>query len=178
MQISGVSVLQLVREWQRQQQVNPVAAIVLKQTPVERPLQNPYEGHSYMARQLSETIPDFVKRMPPLTSSGDGSWIWIANPVVKGKGNGNNNGKDRFDLANFQDLGVQLLENFDAKRTQIESENVGKVQSTITRKLGPHRDKLKEDILDIAIKHGVTSGKVSLTASAAKMPRYCADNTL
>lgn len=178
MQISGVSVLQLVREWQRQQQVNPVAAIVLKQTPVERPLQNPYEGRSYMARQLSETIPDFVKRMPPLTSSGDGSWIWIANPVVKGKGNGNNNGKDRFDLANFQDLGVQLLENFDAKRTQIESENVGKVQSTITRKLGPHRDKLKEDILDIAIKHGVTSGKVSLTASAAKMPRYCADNTL
>ena len=158
---TNVNILQLVREWQKQQQISPAAAmkpVLPESKEEEQELYNPYET-KFGARKLAETIPEFIKRMPPLTSLGDGAWIWIANPTPKGKGNGPKGENTTFNLERFEELGRELTQQFDSDRVMIEKQNVGKVQSTITRKLGPHRDKLKEDILDTAIEYGVTSGK-------------------
>lgn len=149
--------MHLIREWQKVQALNPVAVKMPDQPHVEQQLYNRFEG-DLGGRQLSETIPQFIKRMPPLTASTFDGWIWIENPIVKGKGK---NKERRMDLEGFQDVASQLLGQFSADRARTERENPGKVQSTITRKLGPFRDQLKEDILDTAVKYGVTSGKVS-----------------
>lgn len=111
------------------------------------------------ARQLSGTISQFLKRLPPSTSYGDGAWIWIANPVINGKGK---EAVDKHpDIGGFAERGEDLIEEFQVQRSVVQSENEGKVESTITRKLGPHGEKLKEDILKAAIDHRITSGKVS-----------------
>lgn len=133
-----------------------VAEIAEKPRVAPQQLYNMFEG-DLTGRQLNETILQFLRRMPPLTSDGDGAWIWISNPVVGSKGK---QGKRRSDVVMLQEVGSDLLEQFDSDRQKIEKENPGKVQSTVTRKLGPYRDRLKENILDTAIKHGVTSGKV------------------
>lgn len=46
-----------------------------------KPLYNPYQDASG-ARQLSETIPHFLSRLPPSTSDWEPGfeWIWVANP--------------------------------------------------------------------------------------------------
>lgn len=129
---------------------------------VERVIHNRFECNM-AARQLSETIPQFLKRQPPLTANGDGAWIWIDNPVVHGQGNGTRNGGKQVecDLDGFIKQSSLLIEQFQADKRKVEGELVGRLQSTITRKLGPFRDQLKKSILDTAVQNGVTSGKAS-----------------
>ncbi|KAI0875318.1 hypothetical protein GGS24DRAFT_297092 [Hypoxylon argillaceum] len=47
---------------------------------------NPYAGHPY-AWQLSESVNEFLARLPPATTkeTPDCSWIWICNPYIKRK---------------------------------------------------------------------------------------------
>lgn len=52
-----------------------------------------------------------------------------------------------------------LLSQFAAEKERIISANSNSTQSTITRKLGPLREQLKEDILDLAVASGMTDGK-------------------
>lgn len=52
-----------------------------------------------------------------------------------------------------------LLSQFAAEKERLVSANLSSTQSTITRKLGPLREQLKEDILDLAVASGVTNGK-------------------
>lgn len=168
-QSSRVGLLQLIRDWQLQHKaLDSIASTILTQDepPKEEMLHNHFEGAEHMARQLSETIPEFLKRLPPRTSEGDGSWIWCSNPIVKSRNEGGK-GVDRSNVSAFIDVGSGLLGQFDAERNKVERENQGKAASTITRKLGPWRDKLKEGILASAIKHGVTSGKVGSRCSRA-----------
>lgn len=167
------NVLQLVRDLNQQKSSNPVSSMALSTATAQprienfRPsvqLHNPMEGLE-AARQLSETIDQFLKRLPPSTSYGDGAWIWCANPVVGGKGK--KAADNHADIDGFTERGEELLEEFEVQRAIVQSENAGKVESTITRKLGPCREKLKEDILKAAIDRRVTSGKVSRTSTCA-----------
>lgn len=62
----------------------------------------------------------------------------------------------------MMDRANALLSQFVAEEERITSSNPNSVQSTITRKLGPLREQLKEDILDVAVACGVTNGKVKM----------------
>lgn len=112
------------------------------------------------ARQLDETIDEFLKRLPPKSSPGH--WVWIENPHMKGKG------KAKESIGNSQrlkDRSDELLERYDTQRAIIESDMAGKAQSAITRKLTPVRKKLREDLLKVAVEEKCLSGKVRLHAS-------------
>ncbi|KAI0431261.1 hypothetical protein F5Y09DRAFT_199595 [Xylaria sp. FL1042] len=49
-------------------------------------LHNPYSGDEY-AWQLTETVNEFLSRLPPATTEGISGhcWIWICNPYIKRK---------------------------------------------------------------------------------------------
>lgn len=134
---------------------SPMSICSDTQEPVK--LHNPLEGQK-AARQLSETVAEFTKRLPPITTRLEdvGHWIWIANPYPNGR-----------EVAGNADLlvegGMQLLEQYKTKREEIERTNLGKAKGTITRKLGLERELLKEQIVRLANACKLTSGKVNNT---------------
>lgn len=117
-----------------------------------------------------ETINDFLKRLPVAEpSTADvGPWLWVCNPKWTGKGKKKDAEQD---LSGFQDAGEELLTVFVQRRSKMESENPDKSAATITRKMGPYRDNLEEDVLATAIKHSVTYGKWMLFPSPEDLPR-------
>lgn len=115
------------------------------------------------ARQLTETVDEFLKRLPPRTTI-NADWIWITCPVLKGKGKAaelRHNPEVEQSPEGMMDRANALLSQFVAEEERITSANPNSAQSTITRKLGPLREQLKEDILDVAVACGVTNGKVN-----------------
>ena len=116
-------------------------------------LHNPWEGRED-SRQLSETVSEFTKRLPPLASTHVGPWIWIANP----------HRQDRLEPevrnATFIQLASRELKQFLVKRENLTSTHPEMGQGTVARTLKPHRDQLKDDILRLAKEHGTVCGKV------------------
>ena len=143
--------------WQSRSTSKPNVTITSQsQSKTDRSLQslhNPWEGRED-SRQLSETISEFTKRLPPLDSTHVGPWIWIANPYRE----------DRSELelqnAPFIQLASRELKQFLVKRDNLTSINPELGQGVVTRTLKPHRDQLKEDLLRLAKEHGVVCGKV------------------
>ncbi|THY60875.1 DUF1917-domain-containing protein [Aureobasidium pullulans] len=72
---------QLVQTWNETQASHPVASPVVSGKIVPDVLYNRLEGVQG-ARQLNETVDEFLKRLPPKTTT-TGPWIWITCPVVK-----------------------------------------------------------------------------------------------
>lgn len=134
---------------------------------VKATLYNPYEGFEN-GRQLSETIPQFAKRLSPLTYSSPDGFIWIANPFLRRRDQG------EADLQGFFRLAEGAFENFMTRKKEIVAADPGKPQGTITRKLKPDRENLKQAICEAAVHTGLTSGKVSERATA---PPSQADST-
>ena len=131
-------------------------AIAAQRAPKEEvKLYNPYEGLN-SARQLSETVPEFLKRLPPLTTQWFGNsvepWIYIANPYTEKRATNE-------DWASFKSLGEALLTDLSAKRADIEESMKGKPKGTITRKVTPIRKLVEETILKEAKARNCTSGK-------------------
>ena len=118
-----------------------------------KPVHNMYEG-SKEARQLSETVSEFLKRLPPssIPLAEYGPWIWIANPTHRDE-------PTKRDLRGFGQRGKELLEDFDRVRAGIETSMAGKTKSVIGRKLTPLRKKLEQDIYALAREKGITYGK-------------------
>ncbi|KAF2835660.1 DUF1917-domain-containing protein [Patellaria atrata CBS 101060] len=112
---------------------------------VETEMWNPGEGEPDW-RQVHETIPEFLERLPPLASTRDavGSWIWIANPYPDRKR------PDNADLAGLTEGGSRLLEAYTEMKEQVEKENAGRAKGIITRKLTPQRQQLKNEIYKLA----------------------------
>lgn len=121
------------------------------------------------AWQQDETIDNFLRRLPVAdpSTAGVGPWLWVSSPTVsrhhQGKG---------ADPDSFIELGINLKSAFMRQRSQIESENSGKAAATITRKMGPYRDQLEEDLLSAAVKTGTTCGKWMLFPGSDDLPRY------
>jgi Bles03-like protein len=124
-----------------------------KQRPTTKlELRNPYEG-LVAARQLDESVDEFLKRIPVQNHPSIGPWIWIANFHSKGK----SFNEDSADTG-FIKKGQALLKGYDEKKLQMENE--GLTPLTVTRRLGPARQRLKEEILQTATECGIVCGKV------------------
>ncbi|KAK5259004.1 hypothetical protein LTR20_008862 [Exophiala xenobiotica] len=131
---------------------------------------NYYEGQE-LAKQLAESLADFLKRLPPsTTTTARGPWIWIANPYPSLQRN--SAGKrvtdpESQDVAAFRQLGTRLLEDFSSRKEEVEAKNPGKAPGTITRILRPDRIGLESAIRDLARQKNVTCGKWMLFPHAS-----------
>ncbi|KIV81939.1 hypothetical protein PV11_04086 [Exophiala sideris] len=132
---------------------------------------NYYEGQK-SAKQLSESLSEFLERLPPSTTpiSTCGPWIWIANPYPPPEKN--SSGKvvtdpEGRDIASFRQLGSRLLENYMARKQEIEEQNPGKQPGSITRILRPDRVRLESSIRELARQKNVTCGKWMLFPEAS-----------
>ena len=133
------------------------------------PLHNPYEGQGN-ARQLVETVEDFLHRLPPAsTSIGPGlDWIFVANPYrdawsSKGGLGSDSNGDGHGKVAEFEVLGAEILYDLTGLREWIEREKKGQAQASITRAFNVEKEGFVKKLLDGAKELGCTSGKVGLT---------------
>lgn len=117
------------------------------------PVYNLYEGQ-ICGRQLSETVEEFLKRLPPLTThvSLTCPWIYIANPHARSR-------PTDYDQSSFMEAAEALLEEFTEQKDGIEKSMAGKAKGTITKKLTPFRKTLEEKLLAKAKETKFTSGK-------------------
>lgn len=136
--------------------ISPPSSIKEEQTSIPY---NPGEGLlSY--KQLDESIQDFLKRLPPSTTSTNdiGPWIWVYNPSSRYR-------PLQEDQATLKTEGNRLLSNLTAHRQALELKNPSSPAGTITRKLKPHVTALQNDLFSLARRTNVTSGKWMLFPS-------------
>lgn len=113
---------------------------------------NPWEGDQ-MAKQLDETLDNFLVRLPPSTTTvASGPWIWIANPSSSQR-------PLQIDVAGFKTSGNELMEEYMNRKVKVEAQNPGKPPGFITRILKADRDWLEKSIVDLAKSKGMTNGK-------------------
>lgn len=118
---------------------------------------NPGQGRND-AWQLGESIDEFVKRIPPLTTSIlTVPWIWAHDP--------------RQSLADrelcpqvdeFMIRGRLLLDEALQNRQAIQTKNRHGSKGMLTRLLGQDSKELQQRITDLAAKCGILSGKASI----------------
>lgn len=118
-----------------------------------KPLYNPYDGLS-CARQLDESVEDFLKRLPPLSTSVSHHcpWIFIANPHASSRPTDKDQGA-------FMHGAEEMLEQYTKSENDIETSMAGKAKSSITRKLTPIRKALEAELLAKAKEKNFTIGK-------------------
>lgn len=113
---------------------------------------NPYEGYK-MGKQLSESLSDFLTRLPPSTTTLEsGPWIFIANPTSPHRPTDPN-------FAVFKQQGTLLLEQYQHRRLTLEEANPAKPPGSITRMLAPNKAKLETSLTTLAKSNNLTSGK-------------------
>ena len=112
-----------------------------------------YEGYA-TGRQLSETVPEFLSRLPPFQTklSDVGPWIYISNPSYRHTFTGE-------DIQGLKEGGAELLHAFSKTKADIESRLATKAKAVVSRNVNIARKQLEKDILTLARKKGVTSGK-------------------
>ena len=140
------------------EQLSVIAATAIAQssnsalTPKKKPY-NRYEGDP-AGRQLSETVPSFLSRLPPLTTRADqsGHWIYIANPHSDSR-------PTNEDRAGFTKQGQEILRDFEAAKANVECSMAGKAKSAIGRTLTALRKDTEAAIYAAAKQKGCTSGK-------------------
>ncbi|KAF2147369.1 uncharacterized protein K452DRAFT_293806 [Aplosporella prunicola CBS 121167] len=106
--------------------------------------------------QPTETVSEFLKRCPPLKTICEDTgidWFWVGNPHASSYN------QQPADVDTFIERGYGLLEAYQSKRAELESANPSSAKGTITRKLGPEREKLKQRIADLARAKHVVCGK-------------------
>jgi len=133
-------------------------------------LHNPYEGQ-VSAKQLSETMPDFLSRLPPATTdvTPDIPWIYVANPFIPREGGGGVEeapAESGTQLSTFIEGGGERLELFgDFLRTVDEKKRGGgggRVSAAMNRQVTAEREGCVNDILMLAKVMKVRTGKASL----------------
>lgn len=117
-------------------------------------LRNLYEGDA-AAKQLNESVDEFLHRLPPSSSTWAdvGPWIWVANPHVP-------HHPVREDFAELTKRGSRLLDEFAAFRTA-----AGKG----SRAVKPARERLEKALREVAGKTGVVTGKWMLFPSVEQL---------
>ncbi|KAF2101955.1 DUF1917-domain-containing protein [Rhizodiscina lignyota] len=135
-------------------------------TVMDTDLHSGFEGWPH-ARQLSESVPEFLKRVHPLDISwAPYFWIWIANPYSPAEGS-----EDHSDISKLEEEGERLLDSYRSHRASLQADNPEKPAGSITRMLKPERDALKQNIEDLAIECKVLSGKWMLRPKGNNVPR-------
>lgn len=117
---------------------------------------NPRQGCSD-SWQLGEPVEDFVRRLPPLTTSNlTCDWIWAANPHRDPRD------KPAYPrVADFRELGASLLSHSLQTRRDIQKNDIGTTKGAITRRLNEESKALQQRLTDLAVETSVLSGKVS-----------------
>ncbi|KAF2850243.1 DUF1917-domain-containing protein [Plenodomus tracheiphilus IPT5] len=125
---------------------------------------------SHDAWQLGETADDFVKRLPPDTTSiSTCPWIWVENP--------RRNQQEKStcpQVDQFTESGMQLLEQSELNRHKIQANGAGVPQGMLTKQLIQESKDLQQRIADLAVAHGVLSGKWMLFPKANQVNRVWA----
>ncbi|KAF5004529.1 hypothetical protein FDECE_8984 [Fusarium decemcellulare] len=170
-----------VEDWMFQQQENPGRALPQKSRVIDTShLHNPYAGVHY-AWQLTETVDDFLARLPPKTTdiTEDTPWIFICNPYISrvdksmsqnqfSKGNEDEAPEEEGSRTalvvegGYERLGLITKFAEGMKRT-------GKALSTQEREISKERKRAVEDILHLAHAAKVRAGKWMLFCPPAEV---------
>lgn len=126
-----------------------------------RELFNPLEGQPF-SWQLGESVEDFIKRVPPLTTSADiCEWIWAVNPYRDPRDK-----STASRIAAFKDRGAKLLANSIQKRDEIQEKGRLGPRNVVTRAWNQESKALQQGLTKLAVETGVLSGKVSSVTSS------------
>lgn len=115
---------------------------------------NPGQG-SPDSWQLGESVDDFVRRVPPLTTA-DCAWIWAHNPRRDP-----HEGSTSHNVNEFRSRGKDLLDQSLQSRQQIQKKGAHGPQAAMTKALNGESKALQQRITDLAVKCDILSGKVS-----------------
>ena len=127
---------------------------------------NPYEG-TFCAKQLDESLEDFLSRLPPSTTTipaAQSPWIYIANP----------HSKDRpasQDIAGLRTEGTHLLAEYMSEKAHLEKTHPDKSELAIIRLLTRFRADLERSLFSLAKDKRVTSGKWMLFLHPSQVDR-------
>lgn len=133
-------------------------------------LYNAYEGN-FAGRQLTETVDDFLERLPPATTQVTDlvPWIYIWNPYQKASKREEHDHKEvteevpqdeESDWAQLVVLGGNLLEELTTIRHTIEKQKSGQAKAAVTKAVNIQKDKIVKKLLETAVELHCTSGKV------------------
>ena len=114
---------------------------------------NPYEGDA-AGKQLNESLSEFLHRLPASTTSiaSVGPWIYVANPYCGRR-------PSDADVAGVKEAGGTLLRDYRRGRLRLEEQNPSKNVGSITRMMSSEKVQLEKDIIALAKKYNVTTGK-------------------
>lgn len=145
-------------------------------TPTTTKLHSPYEGR-VSAKQLGETIDEFLRRLRPATTdlSREIPWIYVANPFIPREKQGGEEAPAEFgaQLHTFMEGGGERLELFgDFLQTRQQKGRGGRAGAAMTREVSEEREECVSDILMLASAMKVRTGKVGCpTHSQTSIPR-------
>jgi hypothetical protein len=139
-------------------------------------LYNPY-AHMNSARRLSETVPEFLARLPPDRTQvvSNFPWIIIANPYIPcrtpgaGEGTGSTGDKemmpnappeDESEWGKFCVLGRKILDELSISRKILENKMKGRDVGSIARAVNRERDRVVDQLMAHAKDLHCTTGKV------------------
>ncbi|ROW07296.1 hypothetical protein VMCG_03696 [Cytospora schulzeri] len=132
-------------------------------TPTTTKLHNPYEGQ-VSAKQLGETVDEFLRRLRPATTdrTPEIPWIYIANPFIPRENLGGEeapaeSGTQLHTLIEGGGERLELLGDF--QRTSQEKTRGGRPGAAMTREASKERDECVSDILMLAKAMKVRTGK-------------------
>ena len=116
-------------------------------------LYNIYEGKNG-ARQLSESVPEFLARLPPSTTREEDlhDWIWIANPYLQ-------RDQTKQDIEGFKATAIEVLEKLEAAKADISESQKRATQASQEKLLAKHRREAETKLLEAAKAYEVTTGK-------------------
>ncbi|KAF2007820.1 DUF1917-domain-containing protein [Amniculicola lignicola CBS 123094] len=115
---------------------------------------NPLQGRPD-AWQLEETVDDFIKRLPPLTTSASVvEWIWVSNPHRSAQIQ-----SGPMHVADLVRRGSQLLKHSLEDREDVQAQSFQKAQGTVMRMLHQAGEDLKTRLNELAAQTNVISGK-------------------
>ncbi|EQL38538.1 hypothetical protein BDFG_00121 [Blastomyces dermatitidis ATCC 26199] len=117
-------------------------------------------------RSKTETIPQFLARLPPrtTTASSVGPWIYIKNPAICNPVPYSNE-----DISNFKDRGAELLQAFNDKREALRAEFHDRPQYLLEQRISMQRRILDAEILEAARANKIISGKWMLFPSVRRV---------
>lgn len=162
-----------VDAWRRRQRANPGRPVPRTALAGDTSqLHNPYAGIPY-AWQLTETVEDFLDRLPPETTTSDQvPWIFICNPYIHRVGKRQSDkwqvkGRDNDDEGPDEEgANVQIVVQGGEERLQLVRDLLEKASQTDMVKSVKEREANKErrqaaaDILTLAHAYRVRAGKV------------------
>jgi hypothetical protein len=129
----------------------------------------------WCGRQFSETVDEFLHRLPPATTeiSNKVPWIWIANPyepvhAVVEDGDNEPAMEEEDEKSNMSKTiihGLNMLQEFEGAKFQIQQHAAAKPAPAIIQEISWERDRTVMEIQKLAVELKCTSGKVCAARS-------------